>query len=998
MSPNPIQQSGLNPKEELDFSNIDSVITSPKRHASTVPSSPSHLNVRFDKDQDKVRDAQKLNKIKSLGKIDIRSPIINHVFTSNSDLLQPNDDMSLYTPGTHTSVASRILSYVPETLYSIRNYYNDFTTIDWADAFIKTNRIQYELHHKHWITEGSSDQELSKNKIPLYYRAYHMMGRWVLIVLIAFVFSLVAYAIDKFEILFVGIKHGYCSTNWLASQVACCSEPHSPTKGFLRRNVFQSGFVMKSDVQEQCPSWISWSTYFSYTSWGHYIRFDYFIYVILSVLLAVIACFITLTTEIANRIPAASTEADDEEDGDQDNRRMKYTTGKKMYTAAGSGVPEVKTILSGFVIRRFLGTYTFLAKTTALVFAIASGMALGKEGPYVHLATAVGNILSRLFPFVSNNELIQKQILSAAASSGVALAFGSPLGGVLFILEEINHSLPSFQLFQIFFCAIISTLFLKFLDPYGTGNTVLFELNYTSDWNAIELIFFIIIGLAGGVFGALFVKFVAWWPKVFRSKKLIQEHPMLEVVLIAAITGIITFWNPYTKQATTELVLDLATPCSGEKDRTLCPTKGEEFIWESGSLLFALIIKIVLTFITFGLRLPMGVYVPSMVIGALFGRLFGTILEWINYTYSLSLIEAPIGAGAVNLICQKGQNCIDLGIYSMIGAGAFMAGVTRMNITLVTILFEITSSYTYVLPISISIAVANWMGNLIEQNSLYESLLIAYDYPFMSPETEPIDPLRTAGDIIETSVKYNDIDSEPNIQRIRPISGIARPMVPTLSTANLEAAMDQDSSTKMYIDITSSPYVLTSILKQKLLLLASKSLLDGCIALIKSKVCVGIIFFPELEICIDKIDQFCMEYEINEDLYCIVGDEEKYYFGNPAIDTLRDPIKFNLNVLKSSPACQSNDMDYFIYHSVDQDTDNNKLLTVYSSLMSLIDFTKHINYSPIFLNYNSELSLAHLVFDKIGNRVIVLLKDGQYYGVLHKKTLIDFIRRDNYNH
>ena len=56
-----------------------------------------------------------------------------------------------------------------------------------------------------------------------------------------------------------------------------------------------------------------------------------------------------------------------------------------------------------------------------------------------------------------------------------------------------------------------------------------------------------------------------------------------------------------------------------------------------------------------------------------------------------------------------------MGIYAMISAGAFMAGVTRMNITLVTILFELTSSYTYVLPISIAIAVANWSGGLLEK-------------------------------------------------------------------------------------------------------------------------------------------------------------------------------------------------------------------------------------------------------------------------------------------
>ncbi|GMF83134.1 unnamed protein product [[Candida] boidinii] len=74
---------------------------------------------------------------------------------------------------------------------------------------------------------------------------------------------------------------------------------------------------------------------------------------------------------------------------------------------------------------------------------------------------------------------------------------------------------------------------------------------------------------------------------------------------------------------------------------------------------------------------------------------------------------------------------VDFGIYSIIGAGAFMAGVTRMNVTLATILFELTSSYTYVLPISIAIAFSNWVAYHIEPNSLYEILIEKNDFPFL---------------------------------------------------------------------------------------------------------------------------------------------------------------------------------------------------------------------------------------------------------------------------
>lgn len=72
--------------------------------------------------------------------------------------------------------------------------------------------------------------------------------------------------------------------------------------------------------------------------------------------------------------------------------------------ACGSGIPEIKTILSGFIIRGYLGKWTLMIKTVTLVLAVASGLSLGKEGPLVHVACCCGNIFSYLFPKYSTNE------------------------------------------------------------------------------------------------------------------------------------------------------------------------------------------------------------------------------------------------------------------------------------------------------------------------------------------------------------------------------------------------------------------------------------------------------------------------------------------------------------------------------------------------------------------------------------------------------------------
>ena len=57
----------------------------------------------------------------------------------------------------------------------------------------------------------------------------------------------------------------------------------------------------------------------------------------------------------------------------------------------------------------------------------------------VHIACCIGNILSYLFPKYGRNEAKKREILSAAAAAGVSVAFGAPVGGVLFSLEEVRQ-------------------------------------------------------------------------------------------------------------------------------------------------------------------------------------------------------------------------------------------------------------------------------------------------------------------------------------------------------------------------------------------------------------------------------------------------------------------------------------------------------------------------------------------------------------------------------
>ena len=63
----------------------------------------------------------------------------------------------------------------------------------------------------------------------------------------------------------------------------------------------------------------------------------------------------------------------------------------------------------------------------------------------VHIACCIGNIISYLFPKYGRNEAKKREILSAAAAAGVSVAFGAPIGGVLFSLEEVSSNYFDFS-------------------------------------------------------------------------------------------------------------------------------------------------------------------------------------------------------------------------------------------------------------------------------------------------------------------------------------------------------------------------------------------------------------------------------------------------------------------------------------------------------------------------------------------------------------------------
>lgn len=183
------------------------------------------------------------------------------------------------------------------------------------------------------------------------------------------------------------------------------------------------------------------------------------------------------------------------------------------------------------------------------------------------------------------------------------MAFGAPLGGVLFSLEEVSYFFPAKTLFRTFFCCICASLTLKFLNPYGNGKIVIFEVRYLTEWEFFELAAFIAVGVLGGAVGAIFIKASRKWAQSFRKIPFVKRWPLAEVAMVALLTAVMGYWNPYTKVPVAKLLFNLASPCNMKKadEMGLCPEDLDDIFPVIRSLVVAFFIKGILTIVTFGI-------------------------------------------------------------------------------------------------------------------------------------------------------------------------------------------------------------------------------------------------------------------------------------------------------------------------------------------------------------------------------------------------------------
>ncbi|XP_073887674.1 chloride channel protein 2 isoform X15 [Macaca fascicularis] len=215
--------------------------------------------------------------------------------------------------------------------------------------------------------------------------------------------------------------------------------------------------------------------------------------------------------------------------------------------AVGSGIPEMKTILRGVVLKEYLTLKTFIAKVIGLTCALGSGMPLGKEGPFVHIASMCAALLSKflsLFGGIYENESRNTEMLAAACAVGVGCCFAAPIGGVLFSIEVTSTFFAVRNYWRGFFAATFSAFIFRVLAVWNRDEetiTALFKTRFRLDFpfDLQELPAFAVIGIASGFGGALFVYLNRKIVQVMRKQKTINRFLMRKRLLFPALVTLL---------------------------------------------------------------------------------------------------------------------------------------------------------------------------------------------------------------------------------------------------------------------------------------------------------------------------------------------------------------------------------------------------------------------------------------------------------------------------
>lgn len=341
--------------------------------------------------------------------------------------------------------------------------------------------------------------------------------------------------------------------------------------------------------------------------------------------------------------------------------------------ARGSGIPQTKFAL--FIQDGYISLRTVLGKFLACSISLASGIALGREGPSVQIGAGIASVLGRRFGLSKANV---KALLPVGSAAALAAAFNTPIAAVLFSLEEILGDLHAPVLASVVLSSATSWMVLHLI----LGDQPLFHVPAYRLVNPLEFGIYAILGVIGGLASVCFVKLL------LRLRIWFRQFPASTVWLQPTagglLMGVFGLFMPEVLGVGYDYV-----------DRVLTG----DFPIKIVALLA--IMKLIATPACYSSGNAGGIFGPSLFIGAMIGGTVGSIA----HTLLPGLTANP-------------------GAYALVGMGTAFAGIVRTPLTSVIMIFEMTRDYSIIVPLMISNLISFFISQQLQREPIYEALAL----------------------------------------------------------------------------------------------------------------------------------------------------------------------------------------------------------------------------------------------------------------------------------
>ncbi len=371
--------------------------------------------------------------------------------------------------------------------------------------------------------------------------------------------------------------------------------------------------------------------------------------------------------------------------------------------ATGSGIPQIKGALAQFPIA--LNLRVAIVKLISSILSMSAGLTLGRQGPTVHIGAALAAQLSHWVPTSPDH---RRQMIAAGAGAGLAAGFNAPLAGILFVVEELLRDLSNLTLGTAILASFIGAVVSRLLGG-GSLDLNLQLSQHTSSFSAPEIPFYLVLGVLAGFFGALLNQGLLASLSLYERLNLSLP---LKIGLAGMICGCVVALLPSDFRNN-----------SGLRDLLLTGNAS----WQFTAVAF--VAYFILTLVSYGSGAPGGLFHPSLVLGAALGYLVG-----------VSEVQV-LGVGSPTS-------------YALAGMGAFFSAVSKVPITAIVIVFEMTTNFNLVLPLMITCGVSYLIADQLAKGSLYQRLLElkGYTLPTQTTEKTSLAGL-TAADLMQRRVE-----------------------------------------------------------------------------------------------------------------------------------------------------------------------------------------------------------------------------------------------------